>query len=217
MASDPTALTGTLVDFRPRTLLHFLGLTGKSGVLRVDDVAVSFRNGRVLGDDVVDAVVRMLRTPQGQFRFEEAATLGGDSPGRPIGEVLAEAGEVVMDWEEAAQVVPSMGVVVTLCHGDGEVRLSGDAWALSTAVAAGHATPTALAAHLAWPALRVCRAVRELVVGGRAALAPPVRERRAGLQGGAEALVTARTEPPLWPGQGESESRWRTPWHDVDY
>ncbi|HVF75933.1 MAG TPA: DUF4388 domain-containing protein [Acidimicrobiales bacterium] len=217
MASDPPALTGTLVDFRPRTLLHFLGLTGKSGVLRVDDIAVSFRNGRVLGDDAVDEVVRMLRTPQGRFRFEESATVGGDVFGRHIAEVLAEAGEAVMDWEEVAQVVPSMAVVVTLSHGDDDVHLSADAWTLSTAVAAGHTTPAQLMTQLGWPALRVCRAVSELVTGGRAAVAPPVRERRASLRGRAETILTATTERPLWPGHGQSESRWRTPWHDAGY
>lgn len=209
------ALTGTLVDFRPRTLLHFLGLTGKSGVLRVDDIAVAFRNGRVVGDDAVDAVVRMLRRPQGRFRFEEGAAAGGGE-GRGIEDVLVEATELVIDWEDVGQVVPALSVVVSLRDGpDAEVRLSPDAWTLATAIGAGHATPTQMAAHLGWPSLRVCQAVSELVAGGRAEVAPPPRGRVSSLSGRAEAVLST-TERPLWPGHGLAESRWRTPWYDGD-
>lgn len=220
-------LSGTLIDVRPRTLLHFLGLTGKTGVLRArghnHEVAVRLARGTVVGggNSVAD-VVELLRLGNGEFSFEETLS---DSVviGVPVADVLAHADDVLVEWEEVSQAVPSVGLVVALRgSGDGEhVTMSSDAWDLVVEVAAGHTTPEALARHLDWSLLRTCRAVKELAEAGRAELLPPTQTRRA-LQGRARAVL-AKAEPrvwhaadrPLWPGaSGDEGAVRRTPWDD---
>lgn len=222
-------LTGTLVDVRPRTLLHFLGLTGKTGVLRArghdHDVAVRLERGSVVapGDDVVSDVVELLRLGNGEFSFEETAAVDNAIVGESVPDVLAEADDVLAEWEEVSQAVPSVGLVVGLqgVGGGEDVTLSSDAWDVVVEVANGHATPDALARRLEWSLLRTCRAVKELAEAGRANLLPPAQTKRI-LQGRARAVL-AKAEPrvwhpadrPLWPGAGADESaRRRTPWYD---
>lgn len=220
-------LSGTLVDIRPRTLLHFLGLTGKSGVLRAQghnhDVAVRLERGRVVTSpdgDVVGDVVELLRLGNGEFSFEETTATG--EGGEPLADVLAEADEVLAEWEELSQAVPSVGLVVGLRRSEDGVGgvLSTDAWAVVVEVANGRATPDELAHALGWSLLRTCRAVKELAEQGRAELLPPKHTRRA-LRGRARAVL-AKAEPrvwhaadrPLWPGAGggEGSAFRRSPW-----
>lgn len=221
---DTATFSGTLVDLRPRTLLHFLGLTGKSGVLRArgheHHAVVRFAGGRVVGDDAVARVVELLRLGNGAFDFEEADD-GAQDDGVPVADLLAAADRQVAEWEDVSQAVPSVGLVVRLrASGDGDVRMSADAWNVVATIAGGAVTPTALAGHLGWPLLRVCRAVKELVESGRADLVPPTRPRRM-LHGQARAVL-AKAEPhawsvadrPLWPGVGGGDGRARTPWDD---
>ncbi|MBW3667641.1 MAG: DUF4388 domain-containing protein [Actinobacteria bacterium] len=230
MDRDAPALSGSLLDFRPSTLLHFLGLTTKTGALRVatDDrtVVLWLQNGRFVGagaggdDDVVEAVVAALRTPTGRFGFEEGAVLpeavataaGGD---RGVVDVLEEAAEAVAEWEDCAEAIPSTAMVVTLRRGDGDLSLTADAWSVAVAVAAGHVTPPAVAAHLDWPPLRAWRAVKELVDAGRAGLLQPAAPPPAGPHGmaGPAAAVLTSTERPLWPGGGVDSGDWRAPWY----
>ncbi|HEX2039127.1 MAG TPA: DUF4388 domain-containing protein [Acidimicrobiales bacterium] len=218
-------LSGTLVDVRPRTLLQFLSLTGKSGVVRArghEHVAtVRFVGGRVVGADAAVAVAELLRLGNGEFEFDETVGEPADD-GAPVADVLAAADELVAEWEEISQVVPSLGLVVRLRACGEAVHLSGDAWDVVAALAGGAVTPPALADHLGLPLLRVCRAVKELVDGGRADLLPPQRSRRV-LAGRARAVL-AKAEPrpwhaadrPLWPGAGSEPARARKPWDDPD-
>jgi Domain of unknown function (DUF4388) len=224
MTRDAATLSGTLVDLRPRTLLQFLGLTGKSGVLRArghDHLAVvRFVRGHIVGPDAAASVVELLRLGNGEFTFEETDDRAGDE-GAAVADVLAAADRLVAEWEDVSQAVPSVGLVVRLsAGGGGEVRMSADAWDVVATIATGAVTPAALAEHLGWPLLRVCRAVQALVVSERAELVPPQRPRRI-LHGRARAVLT-KAEPrvwhaadrPLWPGAGGDTGRPRTPWDD---
>lgn len=224
---NESALTGRLVDFRPRTLLHFLGLTSKTGVLRLAHhdrrVALWFERGQVAGAgedgtaDALDAVVDILRIADGRFSFDEGATppLFAREP-RQVTHLLESAIEAVMDWEECAQVVPSTALVVELQEAPDEARLSADAWAVSVAVAGGHTSPDQLAGHLRWPLLRTCRAVKELVDGGRAELSPPPRPRTAAAFAGEADAVLTTADRSLWPGAGSEGTPWRTAWYSED-
>ena len=222
MGTDSPALSGTLVDLRPRTLLRFLALTGKTGVLRAREhdrrAAVWLRRGAVVGTeglDLLDGVVDLLRMPNGDFEFDECeAPFNGD--GVPLTALLDEAATVLADWEETAQAVPSTTLVIELCHAHGDADpVAGDAWAVSVAVAAGHTTPARVAAEMRWGMLRTCRAVKDLVDSRRAMLLPPVRSTGM-LSGPAQVVLTSGAPAPaLWPGAGVgAEGPWRTPWYD---
>lgn len=232
MDRDAPALSGSLVDFRPSTLLHFLGLTAKTGALRVATadrtVVLWLHNGRFVGagadggGDLVEAVVAALRTPTGRFGFQEgaappepvASAAGG---GRGVVDVLEEAAEAVAEWEDYADAIPSTAMVVALRRGDGDggVTVTADAWSVAVAVARGHVTPAAIAAYLDWPALRAWRAVKELVDAGRADLLEPAAPPAVGPHGvaGPAAAVLTSTERPLWPGGGVDSGDWRAPWY----
>lgn len=232
MEHDAPALTGSLVDFRPSTLLHFLGLTAKTGALRVatDDrtVVLWLHNGRFTAAgadgrvDLVEAVVTALRTPTGRFGFEEGAGPPPDAvavawEGRAVVDVLEEAADAIAEWEDYAEIMPSTAMVIALQRCDAEGPLSADAWSVVVAVTAGRDTPASAAAHLGWPGLRVCRAVKELVDAGRAELRQPAGRpttSRRSMAGPAAAVLTS-TERPLWPGGGADSGDWRTPWHDT--
>lgn len=232
MEPDAPALTGSLVDFRPSTLLHFLGLTAKTGALRVATgdrtVVLWLHNGRFTAagadgrDDLIEAVVTALRTPMGRFGFEEGAGPPADAPtvawrGRAVVDVLEEAADAVAEWEDYAEIMPSTAMVVGLLHVDRGGPLRADAWSVVVAVAAGHDTPASVAAELGWPALRACRAIKELVDAGRAELRGPAGRRatsRRSMAGPAAAVLTS-TERPLWPGGGSDSGDWRTPWYDT--
>lgn len=225
VGTDSPALAGTLVDLRPRTLLHFLALTRKTGRLHVHQnlhhAAVWLRDGEVVcvDQDPLDSVFEMLRMGNGDFGFEEELPPETDKSERmSVTSLLEQAGELLAELHEAAQTVPSMAVVIELRHCDDEARLSADSWNVSMAVAAGDTTPQQVAAHLRWGTLRTCRAVKELVDTGRAVVLPPVRETAswAGLGEPTDVVLTSATPAPaLWPGGGaEATVGWRTPWYD---
>lgn len=228
MQRNESALSGKLVDFRPRTLLHFLGLTGKSGALRLDArdrrLVLWFHNGSVVGAgddgsiDTLDTVVDILRVANGRFSFDEGATLATAGRPQPVAALLESAVEAVVDWEECAQVVPSTALAVELRSVPGDGAVSADAWAVVVAVTAGHLTPDAVADALGWPALRTCRAVKELVEGGRAVLSPAAQARLGTPAGpvGAALTTAVGTERALWPGAGIEGAAWRTPWYADD-
>lgn len=173
--------------------------------------AVWLRDGEAVSvdHDPLDSVFEMLRMGNGDFGFDEVAPpVAEDAVGVSVTMLLDRATLQLAELEEAAQTVPSMSLVIELCHCDDEVRLSADAWNVSMAVAAGETTPQRVAGHLRWDTLRTCRAVKELVDSGRALLLPPTRTLPA------EVVLTGAA-PPLWPGAGvEAGSPWRTAWYD---
>lgn len=225
MGLNASGLSGTLVDVRPRTLLHFLGLTGKTGVLeaRRHDrrAAVRLARGGVsggVGGDALDAVVELLRFGNGEFSFVETACgEAGEEEGEPVPALLARADELLVEWENVGQAVPCTALTVRLRPaemGTEDVRLSADAWTVSGAVGvtADRCTPGDLAGHLGWDRLRTYRAITELVESGCAELLPTPTERA--LRGPATVVVT-KAERPLWPGASvDSVKGWRTPWYD---
>ncbi|HZQ29315.1 MAG TPA: DUF4388 domain-containing protein [Acidimicrobiales bacterium] len=222
-------LDGTLADFRPAALLAFLAATGSTGALTVRGnqatVTVWMEHGVAVaaesagGDDVVESLVGLLRTPAGSFRFrhDEQVPL---HRAQPIDEdLLSAVAERLHEWESLSDAVPSLSLVVKLLHADSreDVILSGAAWSVSVAVASGHSSVSAVADHLGWSTYRTCRAVRELVDAGRATLVPPPRRRR---RRGADDAVAGPAvwhpaNRPLWPGAGSSErDRFAEAWDD---
>jgi hypothetical protein len=211
-------LGGTLADCRPLSLLLFLASTKKSGVLTVrgrrSRVIVTLHEGIAVDadgeghDDVLAAIVEALRTPSGEFAFEQR-----DLPPPPLVApdmvtLLQRAIAELQAWEALSDVVPSTSLVVTLQQtAETEVSLSSSAWTLSVAVAGGHTTPAAAAAHLGWTLLRTCPAVKELVDAGRARLEPPPKRTRGSsgrrVDGASEKVTSKKRETKaLWPGAG---------------
>lgn len=228
MALDgpPADLAGTLADCRPLAVLCFLASTHKSGVLRVKgplgQATIWLHDGSAVAaegegpGDVLDSVVDALRTPRGEFTFEQREVPAPAFVPPAMDTLLRRAIEELEAWQELSDSVPSMSLVVTLQQTtEAEVNLSSSAWTLSVAVAAGHATPAAAAAHLGWSALRTCRAVKELVDAGRARLeAPPKRSRSARDRSTvAGAVPWDPGRQPLWPGAGLDEgARFKVGW-----
>ena len=202
-------LSGALADCRPLVLLCFLADTEKTGVLKVagarSHTMMWLERGRLVaaesdaGHDLVDCVVVALRTPAGTFSFtppddspdsQARARSLAEGAGTPMASLLEQALERAQGWEEVSAAVPSLQAAIVLQPTtETEVRLSHAAWALSVAVAAGHATAATAAAHLDWTPLDTCVALRELVEAGRARLEPPHRRQRA-----ARVAVLARRE-----------------------
>ena len=219
-------LAGNLADCRPLALLCFLAGTRKSGVLRVrgprSEATVWLCNGAAVGAEgagsgtVLDTVVDALRTPKGEFTFEQCDVRSPEDVPPAMDALLDRAIEALRTWQELSEAIPSMSLVIHLQQtGEAEVSLSSAAWTVSVTVAAGHATPAAVAAHLGWPALRTCRAVKELVDAGRARLeAPP----RLSLGTSTAAAGPGRWDPgrqPMWPG-ANAPTRFRIGWSDAE-
>jgi hypothetical protein len=226
-------LSGTLGDWRPLTLLAFLADTAKTGVLTVTgthhEVQVWMQGGTAVAadasgaTDLLDGLVEALRTPAGTFTFRlEVVDAPAELP-EEMGLLLHRAAERLRSWEQLAQTVPSLQLLISLLPVEGEAQLSADAWAVSVAVAGGYNTPAAVAAHLEWGPFRTCTAVADLVAAGRAKLSPPTRRKRFGeleTEGANSAIVTGPADwhaakRPLWPGAGGSlDDRWSPDWVD---
>lgn len=223
MAAD---LEGGLHEFRPATLLEFLGATAKTGVLRVAGrhsvISVWLADGVTVAadstgpdEDLLDQLVDLLRTPAGAFKFTEGESPRPDKAQRPDPDLLPRAVDRLHQWTELADAVPSLSLVVKLLNTDDEeVSLSAAAWSVSVAVSGGHSSVASAAKHLKWSAFKTCKAVRELVDAGRAQLVPPPkRRRRAKTDNVVSGAVWHPANQPLWPGAGSAESdRFASAW-----
>lgn len=224
-------LEGELLELRPAHLLDFLGATRKTGMLRVTGrqhtltvwlaegaaVAADSTQPTANPPDLVDQLVELLRTPTGTFRFVEGALAKPELAQAPDHDLLPRAVQRLHDWEDLADAVPSLSLIVKLVNtDDDDVTLSAGAWSVSVAVSSGSASVAAAAKHLGWSAFRTCLAVRELVEAGRASLAPPPKRRRRSNKADVSSVSGGVWHPanrPLWPGSGTRESdRFRDAW-----
>ena len=226
-------LEGGLLELRPATLLEFLAATEKTGMLRVQGrqeprrtITVWVERGVAVAaestgpdTDLLDQLVDLIRTPAGTFRFTEGDLPRPEQTRDPDPELLPRAVARLHEWEDIAEAVPSLSLVVKLVndHAGEEVMLSSSAWSVSVAVSGGHTSIDAVAKHLRWSSFRTCKAVRELVDAGRATLTAPPKRRRGG-----HPLSSTKVEAPgvwhpsnqpLWPGSGGDErDRFSSAW-----
>ena len=224
-------LEGGLDELRPAPLLEFLAATAKTGALRVKghhgavtvwlvDGAAAAAESTGPDDDLLDQLVDLLRTPAGTFVFDEGESPRPDRAATPDPDLLPRAVQRLRDWEDLADAVPSLSLVVKLLNTDDEdVQLSSSAWSVSVAVAGGHHSVASVAKHLKWSAFRTCKAVRELVEAGRATLVLPPKRRRGKHT---EQVVSGPgswhpSNQPLWPGAGGNDSdRFSSAWAAYD-
>lgn len=223
-------LEGGLLELRPAPLLDFLAATEKTGMLRVAGhqrtITVWIDRGIAVAaestspdTELLDLLVDLLRTPAGTFRFSEGVLPQPDNAHEPDPALLPRAVARLQEWEDLADAVPSLSLVVKLLndHAGEDVMLSSAAWSVSVAVSSGHTSVAAVAQHLRWGTFKTCKAVRELVDAGRATLAAPPKRRRGG-HPGANTKVEAPgvwhpANQPLWPGSGsDSRERFSSAW-----
>src|SRR5205823_5874499 len=110
-------------------------------------------------------------SPDSQARARSLA----EGAGTPMASLLEQALERAQGWEEVSAAVPSLQAAIVLQPTtETEVRLSHAAWALSVAVAAGHATAAGRrgvgggGAAPEWPAERAPASRTAMGCGGAA-------------------------------------------------
>jgi hypothetical protein len=117
-------------------------------------------------DDLVDALVELLRVVQGTFTFRSGPALGSRAA-EDVADVLGQAQARLAEWREIEQVVPSQSAWLELNPEPpaGPVALRADQWRLVVAVADGNSVEATLA-RLELGGLPGCRAVKEIVAAG---------------------------------------------------
>jgi len=187
------ALNGTLKDFAVDEVLVFVGHSGRSGVLTVEDGAhrgqLSIDAGHVVAasftglDDPVDVAFELMRLGQGGFSFDQSERVergGGGGGGRsPVDDVLAGARARLAEWRDIERVVPSLVALVALnpAPPGPEVYVDREQWATICAIGAGGPVGQ-VADRLGLGEFAACRAVKAVVDAGLAAVAPASGESR---------------------------------------
>jgi hypothetical protein len=177
------ALSGTLKDFALDEVLVFVGHSGRSGVLTVEDGArrgqLSIDAGHVVAayfaeaDDPVEVTFELMRLGQGGFSFDQSERLEGGGGRSPVDDVLAGARARLAEWRDIERVVPSLAALVALnpAPPGPEVYVDRDQWATICAIGAGGPVGQ-VADRLGLREFAACRAVRAVVDAGLAAVAP---------------------------------------------
>jgi hypothetical protein len=178
------ALQGTLDTFALPDVLRLLASTAKTGCLRVSssrgEGQVWFEAGAVVAAESltplpttapVEVLCELLRSRDGEFVFDAAGAC--ETPGAPadVEPLLTEAEQLVAEWHDIEQVVPSLDAWVTLVDELPKAKVSVDAsaWRVILAVAAGSSVRDA-GTWMGAGELAVCRAVRDLVKLGLATI-----------------------------------------------
>ena len=174
------ALQGDLNSFALPEVLRLLAGTSKSGRLEVSaDVAsgaLHLTEGAVSSAHVssapqaegpADVLYEMLRFEQGSFAFDDGAEPTGDER-QDVEDVIAAAEQLVVEWAEVEEVVPSMAAWITLAPelpGDESVKLSPDRWRLVATIGGG-GTAADVARSQGLQDLAACQEVKALVDAG---------------------------------------------------
>jgi len=179
------ALSGALSDFAVDEVLRFVGETGKSGTLTVEDGSrrgqLWLEDGAVVGAGFADVTAaaevafELLRLPSGRFTFDQAVRATEPQAALSVGAVLADARAMLAEWQEIEKVVPSLATLVVLSpeSPNGEVHIPREEWATVCAIGAGGPV-SQVAERLALREFAACKAVKALVDAGLAAVAPAV-------------------------------------------
>ena len=174
------ALQGDLNSFALPEVLRLLAGTAKSGRLEVSGGtatgALHLAEGAVTDAQVsnapkaegpADVLYEMLRFEQGSFLFDEDQE-PADGERHDVEEVIAAAEQLVVEWAEVEQVVPSMAAWITLAAelpGDESVKLSPDRWRLVAGIAGGGTAADVARAH-GFSDLVACQEVKSLADDG---------------------------------------------------
>ena len=170
------ALQGTLETFSVPEVLRLLSSTKKTGLLALDGDRglgnVWFEDGDIVGarsdqeeHSAIEAVLfDLLRYRDGSFVFDSEAEPIGTGPAVPVETALGQAEAMLTEWQELAQVVPSLHVRVRLVRelAGESATVTSDQWRSVVAVAGG-ATAAELGRRLGLGELDTCRRVRDLV------------------------------------------------------
>jgi hypothetical protein len=182
-------LKGTLADFGVDEIMLFLGGSGRPGRLTVEDGS---RRGQLwldggdvtagrFGDSasVVEVAFELLRMAQGSFSFDQGASAQHDGQSASVESVLVDARAMLSEWQEIEAVVPSLSSVVALSSEvpDAEITLGRSEWSTICAVAGGGPV-SQVAKRLEMGEFAACKAVKELVDSGLAAVTPGAPEAR---------------------------------------
>jgi hypothetical protein len=181
------ALQGTLDTFSLPDVLRLLATTGKTGCLHVDGdrgrgqvwiddgALVGATAERALGEPSVDEVVfEMLRFGRGSFSFAVDEKAPEDAEPADVEGTLRRAGQLLDEWRELEQVVPSLNHRVAMAPEltVEQVTVDADRWKALVAIASGRSVGE-LAERLGMGELGISRTVSDLVELGVAVVESP--------------------------------------------
>lgn len=183
------SLQGTLDTFALPDVLRLLASTRKTGHLRLEGSrgtgGVWFAGGAVAAIDAPttgspvpappsgDALCDLLRSPDGAFSFEAGTSSPVAAEPSDLGDLLAEAEGLLVEWRALTAVVPSLECSLALRPElEGEsTTVSAAHWRLLVALGGG-TTVGQLGASLDLGELAVSRAVNGLVESGLVVVGP---------------------------------------------
>ena len=177
------SLQGTLDTFGLQDVLSLLSTTKKKGELQVRGPgfagSVWMDEGKLVGAEVprcptlVDAVFELMRLPEGEFSFVGDSPVRGPMTEASVGDVLGDAEERLIEWNDIAVHIPSVHVKLELAPAapSSQVNLDPDQWRL--VVASGHGVTLAeLAEAMGMGEFQICRTAKALVENGLATAVP---------------------------------------------
>ncbi len=174
------ALQGSIDTFALDDVLRLVASTGKTGRLNLKGTRgegeLVVRDGRVLGGSVStderaaelqELVFEMLRFDDGEFVFEAAEVDDDGIEPAEVDGVLESAAELLTEWRDIEQVVPSRWASVTLVRElpEGEVTIDPVQWRMIAAIGSGAAVAQ-LAERLDASDLTTGRMLRSLIEAG---------------------------------------------------
>ena len=171
------ALQGTLETFALPDVLRLLASTKKTGAYRLDGDRGSgclwLREGQVVGGEITgttgtgdpnEVTFELLRFKDGDFLFDADAEPPESQDAVDVETVLADAEQLLEEWKDIEQVVPSLDRWVALraeLPAD-EVTIRADTW-ISVVALGGGKTVGSLGTILGLGELPVSRVVKDLV------------------------------------------------------
>ncbi len=174
------SLQGTLDTFALPEVLRLLASTNKTGRLTIDgDRGVGnvwMDAGHVVAGDsehtssrasLVEVVFELLRFRSGRFVFEADQTTSAAGAPVDVEPTLAEAEQLLGEWQQIEAVVPSLACAVWLTPelSRSTVVVNAEHWRLLATVGSG-STVGAVGDRFGMGELEVSRAVKELVEAG---------------------------------------------------
>ena len=180
------SLQGTLDTFALPDVLRLLSSTAKTGELSIDGTRGSGRvwldGGQVVGAEVTTAgrnaaptvvLFELLRFPDGSFSFHTDVRVSDAGSPVEVEPLLAEAEELLVEWQAIEAVVPSLDAWVDLAADlpRPSVSVAAEQWKLVVAVGGG-ATVRTLGDAFEQGELAISRSVKSLVEAGLATVTP---------------------------------------------
>jgi hypothetical protein len=177
------ALHGSLETLALDEVLSLLSNTAKTGELRINADRLTgrlwFSDGQLVGAEagrarsLVDAVFELLRLETGTFSFDQDRKAPVPSTPSPVGLVVGEAKDRLIEWREIEQIVPALACRVSLTGvlSQASVTITSDQWKLLVVFGPG-GTVEDLVQNLGLSEFEACRAVRDLATVGLVEVGP---------------------------------------------